>query len=128
MTNEQATEAMIRLSVPFGNICNDEQALKMVEEYQKMSEEPAITTIGKMLPQIATYLLRTHKEDLYEIVGAVTFRKAAQVGQMNFLETIRVLRESYDEVMKGFFISSAQQMKDSVGKSSASSSDTDTTV
>lgn len=127
MTNDQAAEALIRLTVPFSNICDDEDAMKMIDEYQAMNKQPLIKTIGKMLPQLAAYLFKSHKTDLYEIVGAVTFKKSAEVAKMNFLETIKVLRESYDEVMRSFFTSSVQQMKQPVGKRSVSSSSMDTT-
>lgn len=120
MTNDQAAEALIRLAVPFGNICDDEEAVKMIDEYQKMGKQPVIQTIGKMLPQIVGYMFKTHKNDLYEIVGALTFKSVTQVAKMNFIETIKVIRESYDEVMSGFFISSVQQIKNSGGKRSAS--------
>lgn len=118
MTNDQATEALIRLSVPFGNICNDDEALKLIDEYKKInSDEPLISVIGKMLPNIAAYMFKTHKYDLYEIVGALTEKKAEAVAKMNFIETIKVLKDSYDEVLKGFFTSSVAQMKKSARKS-----------
>lgn len=117
MTNDQAAEAMIRLSVPFGNICDDEEAMKLIEDYKSMSGVPVIKTLGKMMPQLVTYMFKTHKIDLYEIVGALTMKKAEAVAKMNFLETVNVLKESYDEVLKGFFTSSVQQMKETAEKS-----------
>lgn len=127
MTNDQAADALIRLSVPFGNICEDEEAVKMIDEYMVMKNLPVIKIIGKMLPQISGYLLKTHKADLYEIVGALTFKTKTAVAKMNFFDTIKVLKDSYDEVLQGFFTSSVQQMKDIAEKPSASSSSTDTT-
>ena len=118
MTNEQAAEALIRISTPFGNICEDETAIKMIEEYKEMSQKPMIQTIGKLLPQIIAYVFKTHKDDLYEIVGALTFKTKAAVSKMNFVETIKVLRESYDEVLSSFFTSSAEQMKKAAEESS----------
>lgn len=109
MTNDQAAEAMIRLAVPFGNICEDEEALKLIDEYKGLSKIPVIQTIGRMLPKIAGYLLKTHKDDLYEIIGALTFQTAEKVAKMNFAETIKVMRESYDEVLVSFFPSSVVQ-------------------
>lgn len=109
MNNEQAAEALIRLSVPFGNICEDEEAMKMLDEYKAMSTQPFIQTVGKLLPQLIGYAFKKHKDDLYEIVGALTFKKREAVAKMNFVETINVLRESYDEVLKSFFTSSATQ-------------------
>ena len=117
MPNDQAADALIRLSVPFGNICNDEEALKMIEEYKSMSDLPLISSIGKLLPNLAAYMFKTHKFDLYEIVGALTQKKAEAVAKMNFFETIKILKDSYDEVFQGFFTSSVMQMKKSAGKS-----------
>lgn len=127
MTNDQAAEALIRLSVPFGNICEDEQAVKIIDEYMVMKNLPVIKIIGKMLPQITSYLLKAHKTDLYEIVGALTFKPKTAVAKMNFFETINVLKDSYDEVLQGFFTSSVQSMKDTAEKQSVSSSSTDIT-
>lgn len=109
MTNDQAADTMIRLAVPFGNICEDEEATKLIDEYRSMSKMPLIQTIGKMLPKFIAYMLKTHKADLYEIVGALTFKTADKVAKMNFAETVKVIKESYDEVLVSFFQSSVKQ-------------------
>lgn len=114
MTNDQAAEAMIRLAVPFGNICEDDEALQLIDEYKSHVDTPFIQTIGKMLPRLAGYMFKTHKADLYEIIGALTFQTAEKVAKMNFAETIKIVRESYDEVLVSFFPSSAMQMKKGV--------------
>ena len=111
MTNDQATEALIRLAVPFGNICDDEKMVAMIDDFNKMKNTPVVQTIGKMIPQVATYALKEHKNDLYEIVGALTMKTVAQVAKMNFFDTIKVLKDSYDEVLHGFFTSSVEQIK-----------------
>lgn len=111
MTNDQAAEAMIRLAVPFGNICEDEEAVKLVDEFKDMSNTPVIQTIGKMLPKFVAYMLKSHKKDLYEIVGALTAQNADAVAKMNFIETLKVVKDSYDEVLGSFFQSSVTQAK-----------------
>lgn len=112
MTNDQATEALIRLSVPFGNICDDDETMKLGEKYFKLREElPVIKAIGSALPQITAHLLKTHKEDVYEIIGALTFKSKSEVAKMNFKETIKILKESYDDTLRDFFQSSAARMK-----------------
>lgn len=116
MTNDQAAEALIRLSVPFGNICDDEEAIKIIDEYKGMGDIPLISSIGKLMPNIAAYMFKTHKRDLYEIVGALTQKKAEAVAKMNFFETIKILKGSYDEVLQGFFTSSVKQMIETAGK------------
>ena len=116
MTNEQAADALIRLSVPFGNICDDEEALKMLDEYKAMGEMPMIQTFGKLLPKFISYALKSHKDDLYEIIGALTFQTKEKVAKMNFVETIRVVRESYDEVLHSFFTSSVKPTNETAGE------------
>lgn len=116
MNNDQAAEAMIRLSEPFGRLCDDEKVVDMIHQYQEMNEQPVIQTIGKLLPQIVVYLLKTHKDDLYEIIGALTFSTKAQVSKMNFVETIKTVKESYDEVLSCFFTSSKEQIKKDAGE------------
>ncbi len=114
MNNDQAAEALIRLSVPFGNICDDEKMVEMIDKYTKSKDIPAIRTIGKLLPDFVAYALKTHKKDLYEIIGALTEQTQEKVAKMNFMETIKVFRDSYDEVLNGFFTSSVNRMKNTV--------------
>lgn len=110
MNNEQAAEAMIRLSVPFGNLCDDEKVVDMINRYKDMKDVPMIQTIGKVLPEVVMYAFKTHKADLYEIVGALTDQSVEKVAKMNFVKTINVLKESYDDVLKDFFTSSKQRI------------------
>ena len=117
MNNEQATEALIRLAAPFGNICDDEKMVALIDNYDSMKGIPVIQRIGRILPQVATYALKEHKSDLFEIVGALTAKNQNQVAKMNFMETINVLKESYDEVLHGFFTSSVEQIKKNAGAS-----------
>ena len=118
MNNEQATEAMIRLSVPFGNLCDDEKVVEMINKYRDMKDTPMIQTIGRVLPEIVMYAFKTHKDDLYEIVGALTDQTVEKVAKMNFVKTINVLKESYDDVLKDFFTSSKRQIKQIAEESS----------
>lgn len=116
MTNDQAADALIRLAVPFGNLCEDKKVVEMIDAYNKKGNIPVIQSIGKFLPQIVLFLLKDHKDDLYEIVGALTFHTQEQVAELNFVETVNVIKASYDEVLKSFFTSSVDQMKNSVEK------------
>ena len=119
MTNDQAAEALIRLAVPFGNICDDEKMVEMMEKYSKAQKNiPAVRAIGQMLPDAVAYAFKEHKDDLYEIVGTLTFKNKAQVAQMKFFDTIKVLKDSYDEVLQSFFTSSVKQIKKTVEESS----------
>ena len=112
MTNDQAAEALIRLSVPFGNICDDEKMVEIITKYTEAKKEPFIRAIGRILPDAIAYALKQHRTDLYEIVGALTGKTVSQVSKMKLMETVQVFKESYDEVLHGFFASSVKQIKE----------------
>ena len=122
MTNDQATEAMLRLTGPFSSICEDEEMLTFLDTLNAMKSDdtPFIKVIGRVIPQFVTLALKKHRHDLYEIVGALTLTPIGKVGLMNFKETIDAVKESYDDILAGFFTSSAQAMKNR-GKESAES-------
>ena len=114
MTNDQATEAIIRIATPISNICDDEAMLEVIDELGKMGEMNLISAVGRLLPKIVTCALKTHKNDLYEIIGALQMKPATDIGRMNFAETLRAVKESYDDILAGFFTDSVRSavMKD----------------
>ena len=124
MTNDQAADAMIRLAEPIGAICDDEEAVKMIDEYKKRYKMPLFYAVGKMIPTLVGYLLKKHKSELYEIISLLSGEKKVDVGNMNFAETVKVLRDSYDDTLSVFFRSSGKQLLSAVKKSSAISSAT----
>ena len=112
MTNEQAADALIRLSVPFGNICDDEKMVEIITKYTEARKEPLIRAIGRIVPEAVSYALKEHREDLYEIIGALTGKTVVQVSKMKLVDTVQVFKDSYDEVLHGFFASSVKQIKE----------------
>lgn len=118
MTNEQAADLMVRLSAPVGNICDDEKITNMIKEYQATEEMPVVKVIGKFLPQIAACALKDHKNDLFEIVGALTFQTRDKAAKMRFIDTVKVIREAVeDEELVGFFTSFKRQNQKTAGES-----------
>ena len=109
MTNDQAAEALIELSIPIGNICDSDDFTAIVEEYKAIKEIPVIQAVGKMLPKITALLFKGHKNDLYQIIGILHGCPANKVAKMSFGETVQIIRNSYDEVLHGFFTSTMQQ-------------------
>lgn len=103
MTNEQAAEAIIRLADPIGNLCDDEDIANIFNEVNNLKEVPLVQSIGRMLPKFILYGFKKHLDDLYEIVGALTMQPTSKVAKMNFVETVQVVKDSYDEVLAGFF-------------------------
>lgn len=111
MTNDQATEAMIRLSGPFENLCNDDEVIEALEKLGKMGNQPYLKVIGSLIPMIATIGLKKHRQDIYEIVSALTMVPVVKVGKMNFKETVQTLQDSYDEILRDFFTRTAVARK-----------------
>lgn len=119
MTNEQAADALVRIAAPIGNLCDDEQITGMIQEYKAMEETPMIKVIGKFLPQIASVALKTHRDDLFEIVGGLTMQTKEKAAKMKVLETVKVIREALnDEAFTDFFPSSRTPAKETEDESS----------
>lgn len=106
MNNEQAADALIKLAEPFENICNDPEMLELMEKVKDAQGKPVIQTLGDILPKFVLYALKKHRNDLYQIIGAVTMKPIAEVAAMNFKETINIVKESYDDIIRDFFTSS----------------------
>ena len=122
MTNDQATETMIRLCGPFSAICDDNDMLEIIDELSAASEKnpdmKPIQQMARFLPKIVTFCFTKHKNDLYEIIGALQMVPTSMIGKMNFIETLNVIKNSYDEILAGFFTHSAAAEKIK-GKASA---------
>ena len=106
MTNEQAADALIKVAEPFENICGDEEMLGLMEKLQNAQNKPVIQTLGDILPKFVLYALKKHRDDLYQIIGAVTMKPVEEVARMNFKKTIDTVKESYDDIIRDFFTSS----------------------
>lgn len=111
MTNDQATDAMVRISAALGSICEDEEMLGVIDDLQNLGNMPIINAIPRVLPKFASLAFRKHKDSLYEIIGALCQKSRKDVGKMNFKETIALIRDSYDEVLRDFFTSSVPSPK-----------------
>lgn len=111
MTNDQATEAMVRLSAAFGFICEDEEILSVIDDLQNLGSMPLVKAIPKVLPKFCSLAFRKHKDSLYEIIGALCQKSKKDVGKMNFKETISLVKESYDDILRDFFTSSVPSQK-----------------
>ena len=115
MNNDQATEALLRLSEPFGNICNDDETLAAMDELGSMRNLPLLKIIGFAIPKFVAIAVKNHKQDLYEIIGALEMVNPSKVGKMNFGETVKFFKDSYDDMLRDFFTSYVTSMKN-IGK------------
>lgn len=107
MNNDQATDALIRISGPFERVCGDDEVKEALDEISKLGNEPIIKAVGKIIPLVTGLLLKKHRHDLYEIISALTMKPVSTIGKMNFKETIQTVQESYDDILRDFFTSTA---------------------
>jgi len=112
MNNEQAADALVRLATPIGNICDDEKITNLIKEYQGIGNMPMIKVLGKFLPQIVGVVFKTHRSDMFEIVGALTMQTKDKAAKLNFLDSVNVIKEALnDEALMSFFPSLRRQTK-----------------
>jgi len=111
MSNEQAAQALIDLTEPISRICDDQQLEELLEKYRTLKEESMFKTIGQLLPRIISYAIKDHKDDIYKIVSVLIGKPISEVAEMKLFDTIKVVRESYDEVLVSFFTSLGKPIK-----------------
>jgi len=106
MNNDQAADAMIKLATPMANLMEDKATIALLKELETGSNGDGIAFFGRILPKVVPFCMKDHKADVFAIVAALTQKPVSAVGKMNFLETVRELKESIDEDFLGFFTSS----------------------
>lgn len=106
MTNDKASETLIRLSTPIANILEDKNIQPVFKEIADGKDTPIVELVGKTIPQIVSLAMKDHKHDLYEIIGAFAEKRADEVGKMNFMQTVGILRDSIDKEFIDFLKSS----------------------
>ncbi len=106
MTNDQATNAIITIAQPIANIMDDPNAESFFTELSEQKGKNLANVIGAILPKAVAFCMKDHKKDLYAIVGALTMVPVSKVGTMNFVQTIKELKDSIDEDFLSFFKSS----------------------
>lgn len=102
MSNDQAAEAMIRISGAATVICEDSEVQDIITRLSNSEDKNLIAAIPKFLPQVTALALKKHRNDLYEIVSALNGISVDEVGKLSFGETVATIKANLD-VLKGFF-------------------------
>ena len=111
MTNDQAADAMIKMAQPMANLLNEEGMKALLEDIQNSDKENGVSFFAGILPKIVAFAMRDHKADVFAIVAALTQKPVSAVGKMNFMQTVKELKESIDEDFIGFFRQSGNATK-----------------
>lgn len=103
MTTDQATDFLIRVAAPIANIMEDKETPEILKKFSGSRDLPVTGIIANILPSVVAFATKKHKDDLYEIVGAFCGKPAKEVGKMNIMDTMKVLREGVDRDFLDFF-------------------------
>lgn len=106
MNNDQATNAIIRLAEPIANILDDPNSEAFLKELSEQKGKKLKDSVSAILPKAVAFCMKDHKKDLYEIVGALIMIPTGKVGAMNFMQTVKEVKDSIDEDFLDFFKSS----------------------
>ena len=109
MNTDQAADVLLRISQPVANIIDDPEMEPMIKKISESKDVPPLKLISTFLPQLTTLALKTHKQDVYEIAGALAQEPASKMGKKPVLEFIGILKESIDQDLIDFFKSSGNQ-------------------
>ncbi len=114
MSFAHASAVMLRIAAPVSNICDDNELSDILKGFAGMQKETTLRAYGLTLPKLLTYCLDKHKADTVEIISALLDIPAAKVADTPFMEIVKGLQASYDEVLAGFFTRSGAAKKSAV--------------
>ena len=110
MTMDQATNAIVRMSKPVSNIMKDSEIESILKDFMaRKGKDTNLNVFANLLPGVVAIALETHREDLYEVIGALEQKPAAEIGKTNFLSVVKILRDSVDSDLLDFLKSFGEQ-------------------
>ena len=108
MSMDQWAEAMVNLTAPAMRIMEDDEAVSMVEQVrEKMAQKKgnSVAQFAALADRVILYLLKTHREDTFAVISALTMLTPEQVKTAKWQELTREVWESIDEDLVTFFVS-----------------------
>lgn len=106
MTTDQAADALIRIAEPVSNIMHDEETIAMLEKLATTDTKSPVKFISDNLVTVSTVLLKTHRDDVYEVLAAMTEKSRDEIAGQRFPVTIKDIKECWDGDLADFFASS----------------------
>ncbi len=110
MNTVEASNAILRLAQPATNIMQDDEVYKLIESMAQSTEAPLKFLAVNIVP-IATVAFKNHRDDLIEVIAALTGKTVKTVREQRFTQTIADIRGCLDKELLDFFNSSAGSQK-----------------
>ena len=107
-SNEKNAELLLRVAEPALRIADDEKMHEAIEGLKSLkTKSDFLQTMG--LLRFVPIILKGHKEDLYQIVAALTDKTVKEVSEQSTRETIKVVQRFLKDDDIASFFSSAEQ-------------------
>lgn len=126
LSTDQSFDVLCELSPHVHNITHDDDFLSAVgrgmEVGQRLNKFGQVTLLIDRVVELLPLLLKTHRPDVYGILSVMNERPAAEIAAQKLTETMRQVRELFnDKEFIDFFTSSMQQAQTASSVPSASS-------
>lgn len=102
MTTDQAADALVRIADPASNIMHDEDTIAVLGKLANGNDAP-LNFIADNLVPVATVLLKTHRNDMYEIIAALSEKSKEEIAGQKWTETLKDIRDCWDGDLVDFF-------------------------
>lgn len=126
LSTDQSFDVLCELSPHVHNITHDDDFLSAVgrgmEVGQRLNKFGQVTLLIDRVVELLPLLLKTHRPDVYGILSVMNERPAAEIAAQKLTETMRQVRELFnDKEFIDFFTSSMQRAQTASSAPSASS-------
>lgn len=109
MNTEQAADALVRMAQPVANILDDKDVDPILQKFSKSKDKSMTKIAAYFIPKVVSLALKSHRDDLFEIVGALEGVSADEVRKFPVLKTMTIIRDSFDKDLIDFFNYTANQ-------------------
>ena len=103
MNTNQAADVLVRIADPASNIMHDKKVFDMLEKLATGNDSSPVKFFADNLTMVVTVLLKDHRNDVFEIVAALSEKTVEEVGNQNIKTTVFDIKESFDKDLLDFF-------------------------
>lgn len=103
MNTNQVADVLVRIAEPAANIMHDKNVFDMLEKLATGNDASPIKFFADNIALVVMVLLNAHRNDVFEIVAALSEKTVDDVGNQNIKTTVIDIKESVDKDLLDFF-------------------------
>jgi len=110
MTTDQTADVLVQIAPDIEILMSDGELIDKIQNRAKSNDKSEATKLGMAVAlNVATHLLKNHRESTWNIVGALNSKSAADVAAQSFPATLSQIVEIIsDKDLMDFFTPSGQ--------------------